>query len=75
MYLCKRLASWTAQGSFLPEHLRKAVLVVARVAVSQLRAVCRPPQNIIGMLFIIFDIAAYGTWMPGSPAVIQRGTG
>lgn len=37
---------------------------------------CAPhPQNITEMLFIIFDIAAYGTWMSGSPAVIQRGTG
>ena len=62
-------------GPFLPEYLRKAVLVVARVAVSQLRAVGIPPWNIITMFFISFDMEACGAWMAGSPAVIQRGTG
>ena len=32
-------------GLFLPEYLRKAVLVVARVAMSQLRALCTPPAE------------------------------
>lgn len=62
-------------GPFLPEYLRKAVLVVARVAISQVKAVGIPPWNIITMFFISFDMEAGGSWMSGSPAVIQRGTG
>ena len=62
-------------GPFLPEYLRKAVLVVARVAISQVKAVGIPPWNIITMFFISFDMEACGSWKSGSPAVIQRGTG
>ena len=62
-------------GPFLLEYLKKAALVVARVAISQLRAVGIPPWDIITMFFISFDTEACGAWMPGSPAMIQRGTG